>query len=151
MRAALLFIAGMGCATGGSGAGEQLLASTRFVHQVEPGWHLRSLSLVPAGEAHRGECRPGETPLRLDLVYARADGSRAIPGSSIRCATKHSFMPVAVRQTPERGFVVAGSLNRPRAAPPHAGPQNEGLIPARVVREVPVQIPPALQVSERGR
>src|SRR5688572_5732740 len=123
MRAALLFIAGMGCATGGSGAGEQLLASTRFVHQVEPGWHLRSLSLVPAAEAHRGECRPGETPLRLDLVYARDDGSQATPVSSIRCATKHSLMLVAVRQTPDRGFVVDRHLGRPRAVPPPAGPK----------------------------
>jgi len=53
LRALALFLTTLGCATSPAGAGEHLLASTRFTHRVQPGWHLRSLSLVPAGDAGR--------------------------------------------------------------------------------------------------
>jgi hypothetical protein len=147
-----LFLA-LGCATS-EGAGTHLLASTRFVHHVQPDWHLRSFSLVPAGASERASCQPGETPLRLEMVYAREDGSQATPVSSIRCATKHSYMPLAVHQTPEGAFVVAKHLPAhpiPPITPRKAEPGDEpGLVPARVVHEVPAQIPPVLQVSEKG-
>lgn len=154
MSRGLLLLLALGCATS-EGAGEQLLASTLFTQRVQPGWHLRSLSLTPASAADRTACQPRETALRLEMVYARADGSQATPVSSIRCATKYSFMPLAVHQTPEGAFVVAkhlpGTDPVPRVTPRKPEPTGEsGLVPSRAVHEVPAQIPPVLQVSEQG-
>lgn len=154
MNRGLLVLVMCGCGTT-TGAGEHLLGSTQFTQRLQPGWHLRSLALASAGDADRAACRPGETALQLDLVYAREDGSQATPVKSIRCATKHSFMPLAVHQTPEGAFVVGkhlpGVAPVPQVTPRKAEPTDEsGLVPARAVHEVPAQIPPVLQVSERG-
>jgi hypothetical protein len=155
---ALILLTAVGCATSGGGAGEEGLAWTRFTHRVQPGWHLRSLSLTPAGSPGQKGCPPGETPVSIELQYARADDSAATAVTSILCAPRYSNLTLAVHQTPDQKFVVGRSLPREFAtpAPAPAGPRQTplpsepGLVPARVVREVPAQIPPVLQVSERG-
>jgi hypothetical protein len=144
----------LGCATSAARTDVHPLAMTVFRHEVEPDWHLRSISVRTAGEAERGLCtRAREIPRRIDLVYARADGSQATPVASTQCAYEDSFMSLAVHQTADQGFVVGKYLPKRATLPPPAQVSKVGdteLIPARALVHPPAEIPPSLQVSERG-
>jgi hypothetical protein len=147
----LLVLALGGCATSSGMSDVHPLARTQYTHRLQPGWHLRSIALTPApGE---GKCRARDNALRVELVYDREGGSRSTPVTSVQCVFEHSFLPLAVQQTADGQFQVGQLVEvvEPRKAPP-ATPSNQGgLVPARLVKQVPAVIPRVLQMSEKGK
>jgi hypothetical protein len=151
MRSAPLAIAlaATGCATSGSaggGSGDHL-ERLNYHHDLQPGWHLRSISVREVEGPPPRPCPSAiYRPIWVDLVFARADGSEPAPVSVFQCTSPSTNAPVAVHQREDGRFVV-GARKRPApgdlTTPPDPGAP--AMAEARVIRKVAAEVPRMLR------